>query len=71
MLLQRRTVHTIGFVSVNAKNCSHSLPSQLAAKKLHQDARQWEEKDNNMVATAKKMAELMLQMSVFAKYVSF
>ena len=42
---------------------------QFAAQQLHQDAKQWDEKDNNMVAAAKKMAKLMLQMSQFAKYV--
>ena len=60
---------SVGLASFNAQNVS--CPPQFAAQQLHQDAKQWEEKDNNMVAAAKKMAKLMLQMSKFAKCVHF
>jgi len=41
--------------------------TQFAAHQLHQDAKNWEEKDNDMVAAAKRMARLMMQMAKFAR----
>ena len=41
---------------------------QFAAHQLHQDAKNWEEKDNDMVSAAKRMARLMMQMAKFARY---
>ena len=42
---------------------------QFAAHKLIEDTKTWEEKENAMVAAAKRMARLMMQMSQFAKWV--
>ena len=47
--------------------CYCFVLTQFAAHHLHQEAKQWEEKDNDMVAAAKRMARLMMQMSKFAK----
>lgn len=44
-----------------------SNPIGFAAHQLHQEAKQWEDKDNDMVAAAKRMAKLMMQMSKFAR----
>ena len=40
-------------------------PPQFAAHQLNKDARQWE--DNDMVAAAKRMAKLMMQMAKFTR----
>lgn len=42
-------------------------PIGFAAHQLHQDAKNWEEKDNDMVSAAKRMARLMMQMAKFAR----
>ena len=40
---------------------------QFAAHCLHKQAKQWEEKDNDLIVAAKRMARLMMQMSKFAQ----
>ena len=40
-------------------------PLQFAAHKLDKDAKQWE--DNEMVAAARRMAQLMRKMAKFAR----
>ena len=46
------------------------LCHQFAAHKLIEDARTWEERENAMVAAAKRMARLMMLMSKFARLVA-
>lgn len=41
---------------------------QFAAHKLIEDAKTWEERENAMVAAAKRMARLMMLMSKFARW---
>ena len=47
--------------------CLMMFPCQFAAHQLHQDAKNWEEKDNDMVSAAKRMARLMMQMAKFTR----
>jgi vinculin len=42
-------------------------PIGLAAHKLIEDTKTWEEKENAMVSAAKRMARLMMQMAQFAR----
>ncbi|XP_003382439.1 PREDICTED: vinculin-like [Amphimedon queenslandica] len=44
-----------------------SNPIAFAAHHLHQEAKQWDDQDNNMVAAAKRMARMMMKMSKFAR----
>ena len=40
---------------------------QFAAHHLHRQAKQWEEKHNDMVSATKSMARLMMEMSKFSR----
>ena len=44
---------------------THTHTLQYAAHKLERDAKQWE--DNAMVAAARRMAKLMMQMAKFTR----
>lgn len=52
---------------IKASACICSILLQFAAHQLHQDAKNWEEKDNDMVSAAKRMARLMMQMAKYAR----